>query len=103
MDGVVAEEDVGELAATADLAGGASALKMDQENAAPDAGKQNLPPEGQNAKVNFGQLPLAYMVAGESDKAAGFDEQPELGGEDIRWGYADTAEARSARAHAPSR
>ena len=44
-DGVVAEEDIGDFAATADQAGGVSAHMMDQENVAPGAGKQHLPAE----------------------------------------------------------
>ena len=68
MVGVVAEEDVGELAATADLTGGVSALKMDQENAAPDAGKQHLPPEDQKPQNSPDSDP---------DRAAVRAEQPE--------------------------
>ena len=67
-DGVVAEEVGGDLAAAADQAGGVSAHKMDQENAAPDAGKQHLPPEDQTPHK---------LSAGDSDRGAKPAEQPE--------------------------
>ena len=57
---MVPAQSFGDLAAAADLAGGVSALMMDQENAAPDAGKQNLPPEDQNVQK---------LTASDPDKA----------------------------------
>ena len=87
-------ESFGDLAAAANQARGVSALKMDQENAAPNVGKQHLPPEN--------QLPHK-LTASDSDKVAVPAEQPEQERPPGRGACADTAEARSARAQAPSR
>ena len=45
-DGVVAEEDIGDPAATADQAGDVSAHMTDAEKVAPHKGRQHLSPEG---------------------------------------------------------
>ena len=64
----IASVPLGDLAVAADLTGGVSALKLDQENAAPDAGKQHLPPEDQN---------LHNWLAGDPDRVVEPAEQPE--------------------------
>ena len=75
---MVSAQSFDDLAAAADHVSGVSALKMDQENAALDAGKQHLPPEDQN---------LRKLSASDSDKVAVPAEQPE--------------EERPPREHAP--
>ena len=65
---MVSAPSYGDLAAVADHVGGVSALKMDQENAAPDAGKQHLPPKNQKSH----KLP-----ASDPDKVVVLAEQPE--------------------------
>ena len=83
---MVVDKDVGDDEAAATRTGGMSAVKMHQENAAGDLGKQHLPPETKTRQTRPGSK-LDTVAA----RAEHSEEDGVLGG-----GIAATAGARSA-------
>ena len=84
---MVAKKDVSEAVATIARTGVMSALKMHQENAAPDLGKQYLTPETKSRQ---------NRLASELDTAAARAEQP--GEKGISGGGSPPPQGRAPRA-----